>query len=86
MNIIVYIAVVVVCQNCQVNGPNKCKCKISDTLNYSIFCILFCYTKLHADSNVNKDLFLFEFFSKDSLSCSKVGVCLNTQLNKTAAF
>ena len=86
INITVYIVMVVVCQNRQVNRPNKCKHEISDTLHYSIFFILFCYTKLHTDPNVNKDLFLFEFFSKDSLSCSKVAVCLNTYLNKTPAF
>ena len=86
INIIVYIVVVVVCQNRQVNGPNKCKHEISDTLHYSIIFILFCYTKLRTDPTVNKDSFLFEFFSKDSLSCSKVGVCLNTYLNKIPAF
>ena len=73
INFIVYIAVVVVCQNRQVNEPNKCKHEISDSLHYSIFFILFCYTKLRTDPHVNKDFFLFEFFSKDSLSCSKVG-------------
>ena len=61
INIIVYI-VVVVCQNRQVNVPNKCKLEISDSLLYSIFFILFCYTKLYTDPHVNKDSFLFEFF------------------------
>ena len=42
-------------------------------MHHSILFILLCYTKLRADPNVNKDFFLFEFFSKDSLSCSKVG-------------
>ena len=41
INIIVYIAVVVVCQNCQVNEPNKCKHQILDTLHYSIFLCFF---------------------------------------------
>ena len=45
-SIIVYIVVVVVYQNCQVNGPNKCKHEILDTLHYPIFFILFCYTTL----------------------------------------
>ena len=76
--IIVYI-VVVVCQNRQVNGPSKCKHEISDSLHYSIFFILFCYTKLRTDPHVNKDFFLFEFFSKDSLSCSKVEATLFNQ-------
>ena len=58
--------------NCQVNGPNKCKHEISDSLHYSIFVILFYYANLRTDSYVNKDFFLLEFFSKDSLSCSKV--------------
>ena len=31
----------VVCQNCQVNGPNKYKHEILDSLHYSIFFILF---------------------------------------------
>ena len=66
INFIVYIAVVVVCQNRQVNEPNKCKHEISDSLHYSIFFILFCYTKLHTDPHVNKGFFLFEFFSNDS--------------------
>ena len=61
INMIVYI-VVVVCQNRQVNVPNKCKLEISDSLLYSIFFILFCYTKLYTDPHVNKDSFLFEFF------------------------
>ena len=30
-------------------------------------------TKLRTDPHVNKDFFLFEFFSRDSLSFSKVG-------------
>ena len=72
INIIVYI-VVAVCQNRQVNVPNKCKLEISDSLLYFIFFILFCYTKLHTDPHVNKDSFLFEFFSKNNLSCSKTG-------------
>ena len=55
------------------NGPNKCKYEISDSLHYSILFILFCYTKLRTDSHINKDFFMFEFFSKDSLSCSKAG-------------
>ena len=79
INSIVYIVVVVVCQNHQVNGPNKCKHEISDSLHYSIFFILFCYTKLRTDPHVNKDFFLFEFFSKDSLSCSKVEATLFNQ-------
>ena len=54
------------------NGPTKCKHEISD-FDYSIIFILFHYTKLGTDPHVNKDLFLFKFFSKDSLSCSKVG-------------
>ena len=65
--------VVVVCQNRQVNGPSKCKHEISDSLQYSAFFILFCYTKLRTDSNVNKDFLLLNFFSKESLLCSKVG-------------
>ena len=65
--------VVVVCQNLQVNRPNKFKHDLSDSLHYSIFFILFCYTVLCTDPHVNKDFFLFEFFSNDSLSCSKVG-------------
>ena len=77
INIIVYITVVVVCQNRQVNELYKCKHEISDSLHYSIFFILFCYTKLRTDPHVNKDFFLFEFFSKDSLSCSKVLIILN---------
>ena len=48
INIIVYIVVVTVCQNRQVNGPNKCKHEISNSLHYSIF-LLFCYTKLHTN-------------------------------------
>ena len=63
---------ILLCQNRQVKGPNKCKHEISDSLHYSIFFILFCYTKLRADPLVNKDFFLFKFFSIDSLSCSKV--------------
>ena len=55
------------------NGPNKCKHEISDFLHYSILFVLFCYTKLRTDPHVNKDFFLFEFFSKDSSSCCKVG-------------
>ena len=55
------------------NGPNKCKHEISDSLHYSFRLILFCYTNLRTDPHVNKDFFLFEFFSKDSLTCSKVG-------------
>ena len=46
VSIIVYIVAVMVCQNSQVNGSNKCKHEISDTLHYSIFFILFCHTKL----------------------------------------
>ena len=72
INIIVYI-VVVVCQNRQVNVPNKCKLEISDSLFYSIFFILFCYTKLHTGPHINKDSFLFEFFSKNNFWCSKAG-------------
>ena len=53
---------------------------------HSIVFVLFCYTKLCIDPHVNKDFFLFEFFSKDSLSCSEVEVCLSTCLNKTPAF
>ena len=78
IDFIVYIVVVVVCQNRQVNGPNNCKHEISDSLRYYIF-ILFCYTKLRTDPHVNKDFFLFEFFSKDSLSCSKVEATLFNQ-------
>ena len=74
INIIVYIIVVVVCKNRQANGPNKCKHEVSDFLDYSIFFILFYYTKLCTDLHVNKDFLLFEFWSKDSSSCSKVGV------------
>ena len=66
------IAVVVVCQNHEVNRPNKCKHEISDSLHYSIFFILFYYKKLRTDPHVNKDFFLFKFFSKESVSCSKV--------------
>ena len=66
INSIVYIVMVVVCQYRQVNGRNKCKHEISDSLHYSIFFILFCYTKLHTDPHVNKGFFLFEFFSNDS--------------------
>ena len=71
-----YIVVVVECQDHQMNGPNKCKHEFSDSLHYSIFFILFCHKKLHTDPQVNKDFFqfLFKFFSKDSLSCSKVRV------------
>ena len=72
INFIVYIVAVVVCQNRQVNRPSKCKHEISDSLHYSVFFILFCYTKLSTDPHVNKDFFLFKFFSKDSLSCSKI--------------
>ena len=72
INIIMYIIVVVVGQNCHVNRLNKCKHEISDSLDYSIFFILFCCAVLHTDPHVNKDFFLFEFFSKDSLSCCKV--------------
>ena len=43
------------------------------SLHYSIHFIFFCYTKLRTDPYINKDFFLFGFFSKDSLSCSKVG-------------
>ena len=43
------------------------------TLCIILFFILFCYAMLHTDPHVNKDFFLFEFFSKDSLSCCKVG-------------
>ena len=60
-------------RNRQVNRVNKCKHEISDSLHYSIFFIPFCYAVLHTDPHVNKDFFLFEFFSKDSLSCCKVG-------------
>ena len=73
INIIVYITVVVVCQNRQVNELYKCKHEISDSLHYSIFFILFCCAELHTDQHVNKDFFLFGFFSKDSWSCCKVG-------------
>ena len=73
INIIVNIVVAAVCQNHKVNVPNKCKHKIPDSLHYSVFFILFCFTKLRTDPHINKDFFLFEFFSKDSLSCSKVG-------------
>ena len=73
ISVIVYVVVVVVCQNRQVNRPSKCKHEISDSLQYSVFFILFCYTKLRTDSNVNKDFLLFKFFSKESLLCSKVG-------------
>ena len=69
---IVYIIVAVVCQNRQVNWPSRCKHEISDSLHYSIF-FMFCHAKVRADPHVNKDFFLFEFFSKDSLSSSKVG-------------
>ena len=65
VNVVVYI-VVVVCQNRQVKGPNKCKHETSDSLHCSIFFILFYYTKLRTDPQVNKDFFLFEFFSKDN--------------------
>ena len=34
---------------------------------------MFCYKKLCTDPHVNKDFFLFEYFSKDSLSCSEAG-------------
>ena len=67
INISVYINVVVVCQNRQVNGLNKCNHEISDYLHYSIFFILFCHAVLDTDPHVNKDFFLFKFFSKDSL-------------------
>ena len=71
-----YIVVVVECQNHQMNGPNKCKHEFSDSLHYSFFFILFCHKKLGTDPHVNKDFFqfLFKFFSKDSLPCSKVRV------------
>ena len=36
------------------NGPNKYKHEISESLHYSIFFILFCYTKLCTDQHVNK--------------------------------
>ena len=68
-------------------GLNECKREISDTLHYPIFFILFCYTKLHTDPNVNKDLFLLNFLAKTiSLSCSKIAVCLNAYSSKTPAF
>ena len=57
---------ILLCQNRQVKGPNKCKHEISDSLHYSVFFILFCYTKLRADPLVNKDSFPFKFFSIDS--------------------
>ena len=46
-----------------VNWPNRCEHEISDSSHYSIFFILFCYTKLRTDPHVNKDFLLFEFFS-----------------------
>ena len=64
INFIVYIVAVVVCQNRQVNRPSKCKHEISDSLHYSVFFILFCYTKLSTDPHVNKDFFLFDFLAK----------------------
>ena len=48
--------------------PNKCKHGPSDSLYYCLF-----YPVLRTDPHVNRDFFLFEFFSKDSSSCSKVG-------------
>ena len=68
INIIVYIIVVVVCQNHQVNRLNKSKHEISDSalfyLFYTIFSFyLLCYAVLHTDPHVNKDFFLFEFFT-----------------------
>ena len=71
--VIINIIVVLVCQNCQVTGLNKCKHEISDSLHCSIFFILFYYAVLHTDPHVNKDFSLLEFFSKVSLSCCKVG-------------
>ena len=62
-----------VCQNCQVNEPSRCKHEISDSLHYSIFFTQFCYTKLSTDAHVNKDCFLFKFFRKDSLLRFTVG-------------
>ena len=55
----------------KLNRPNKCKNEISDALHCSILFILFNYTKLCTDPQVNKDFFLFEVFGKDSLSYSK---------------
>ena len=71
INIIMYIIVVVMCQNRQVNGLNKCKHDIADSALFSF--LLFCYAVLHTDPHVNKNFFLIEFFNKDSLSCCKVG-------------
>ena len=52
------------------NRPNKCKHEISDSWHYSILIILFSYTKLCTDPQVNKDFFLSEVFGKNSLSYS----------------
>ena len=73
VSLIVYfvVVVVVVCQNRQVNGPNKCKHEISDSALFYLF-ILFCYTKLRTDPHVNKN-FCSNFLAKAvSVSCSKL--------------
>ena len=59
---------------CRLNrtGPINVNMRFQ-TLCIFLSVLLFCYTKLRTDPHVNKDFFLFEFFSKDSLSCSKVG-------------
>ena len=43
INITVYFVVVMVRQNREVNGPNKCEHEISDSLHHFIFFILFYY-------------------------------------------
>ena len=48
LNVIMYIVVVAVCQNHQVNGPNKCKHEISDALFYLFYPVLLqCSLKIH---------------------------------------
>ena len=54
-------------------GPINVNMRFQTPLHDSILFILFSYTKLRTDPHVNKDFFLFEFFSKGSLSCSKEG-------------
>ena len=66
---------------------------INVNLRFQTLCIILSFlsclaTQIHmlsTDPHVNND-FLFDFFSKNSLSCSRVGVCLNACLNKIPRF
>ena len=61
-----YIVVVMVYQNRQVNGPINVNIRFQTLCIILSFFILFRCGKLGTDPHVNQDFFKFEFFSKCS--------------------